>query len=64
MIKLKILDTAAKWLFMLCLPPLLLTASIGWAVNSLWLYEYGFEKYTISQSTGLGKVELEKAATA
>ena len=58
----KALGVAAKWVFMLCLPILLLTASIGWAVNSLWLYKYGFEKYEISQSTGLAEVELDKAA--
>ena len=48
---------------MLCLPILLLTASIGWAVNSLWLYEYGFQEYNVIQTTGLAEVELEKAAT-
>ncbi len=53
----------AKWLFMLCLPVLLLTATIGGAVNSLWLYKYGFHKYGVSQATGLAEVELEKAAT-
>jgi len=60
---LKGLVIAAKWLFILCLPVLLLTASIGWAVNSQWLYKYGFEKYNVSQTTGLAEVELEKAAT-
>lgn len=59
---LKILGFVAKWLFMLCLPVLLLSASIGVAVNSLWLYEYGFNKYSVSQTTGLAEVELEKAA--
>ena len=54
---------AAKWLFILCLPILLLTVSIGWAVNSHWLYTYGFEKYNVSQTTGIAEVELEKAAT-
>ena len=48
---------------MLCLPVLLLTASIGWAVNSLWLYQYGFEKYNVNQTTHLVDSELEKAAT-
>jgi len=48
---------------MLCLPILLLTASTGWAVNSQWLYKYGFEKYNVSQTTGIAEVELEKAAT-
>jgi len=62
-IKLRGLVIAAKWLFILCLPILLLTASIGWAVNSHWLYEYGFEKYNVSQTTGLAQSELEKAAT-
>lgn len=59
----KILGIVAKWLFILCLPMLLLSASIGWAVNSLWLYKYGFEKYSVSQTTGLTEAELEKAAT-
>lgn len=58
----KALVQFAKWLFVLCLPVLLLTASIGWAVNSLWLYERGFQKYDISRVTGLEDTELEKAA--
>ena len=59
----KILDIAARWLFMLSLPVLLLTAGIGWAFNSSWLYENGFEKYNVSQTTGLADEELEKAAS-
>ncbi len=59
----RILGIAGKWLFMLAMPVVLLTASIGWAVNSQWLYEYGFEKYSISQTTGLAETELEKAAS-
>jgi len=58
----RILGIIAKWVFMLCLPLLLFTASLGWAINSLWLYSYGFEKYGISQATGLEDSELEKAA--
>jgi integral membrane protein (TIGR01906 family) len=60
---LRIPATASKYLFIICLPLLLLTASIGWGVNSLWLYEYGFAKYNVSQSTGLSEAELEKVAT-
>ncbi|MBA7476754.1 hypothetical protein ES707_12148 [subsurface metagenome] len=59
----KVLSITTKWVFILCLPVLLLTASIGWAVNSLWLYKYGFDKYSISQTTGLAQTELDKAAT-
>ena len=59
----RILSIAARWLFILCLPILLLTASIGGAANSLWLYEYGFQKYDVSQTTGLAEAELETAAS-
>jgi integral membrane protein (TIGR01906 family) len=59
----KTLGIAAKGLFMLCLPVLLITASLGWVANSLWLYKHDFEKYDISQATGLANSELEKAAT-
>jgi len=60
---LRVLTITAKWLFILCLPILLLTASIGWAANSLWLYKSGFEKYDVSQTTGLAQSELEVVAT-
>jgi integral membrane protein (TIGR01906 family) len=60
--ELRILGIAVKWLFVLCLPTLLLTASLGWAVNSLWLYRYGFDKYNVGHTTGLAQSELEKAA--
>jgi integral membrane protein (TIGR01906 family) len=57
-----VLVFAVKWLFVICLPILLLTASICWAINSHWLYQYGFDKYDVGQTTGLADVELEKAA--
>lgn len=59
----KIPGTLARWLFILCLPVLFITASIAGAVNSRWLYSYGFAKYQISQATGLPTSELKKAAT-
>jgi len=31
--------------------------------NSLWLYKHEFEKYSVSHTTGLSELELEKAAT-
>lgn len=58
----KIVGIAARCLFILCLPVLLVSTSLGWAINSLWLYQHGFEKYSISQTTGLTEAELEKAA--
>jgi len=59
---LKIIGIAAKWVFILCLSLLLLTASIGWAVNSFWLYKSGFDKYYVSLTTGLEESELDEAA--
>jgi integral membrane protein (TIGR01906 family) len=58
----RILVITARWIVVLCLPVLLLTASIGFAVNSQWLYKYGFDKYNVGQTTGLSDSELDKAA--
>jgi len=60
---LRILTLAAQWVFILCLPVLLVTASIAWAANSLWLYRSGFEKYDVGRNTDLDDSELEKVAT-
>ena len=59
----RVFTLTARWGFMLCLPVLLLTASIAWAVNSQWLYTSGFERYNVSQATGLARSELERVAT-
>ena len=56
--KLKILGIAAKWIFMLCLLVLLIAASLGWVVNSLWLYKYGAHKYDVSQTLADSGLEL------
>jgi integral membrane protein (TIGR01906 family) len=58
----KILTFVTKWLFILCLPLLLLSAFIGGAANCISLYKYGFDKYHVSQTTGLSDAELERAA--
>jgi len=60
---LRTLAIAAKWLFILCLPVLLLTASLGWAVNSHWLYNYGFYKYSVNQTPQLAEFDLKEIAS-
>ncbi|OGO23952.1 MAG: hypothetical protein A2144_05625 [Chloroflexi bacterium RBG_16_50_9] len=45
----RVLKTAAKWLLALCLAVMLLALSISIAANSLWLYQYGAEKYGVKQ---------------
>lgn len=47
---------------MVCLPILLVTATMAFELNSLWLYKNGFKKYNVSQVTGLSETELDKAA--
>jgi integral membrane protein (TIGR01906 family) len=44
------MKTPAQWIFIVCLPVLLLAAVIGILANSLWLYEYGAHKYGVGQS--------------
>ena len=58
----RILGIVTKWLFILSLPALLISATIAFEFNSIWLYKDGFEKYHISQTTGLAQSELDKAA--
>ncbi len=60
----KIAVRIAQVVFVLCLPILLFTASIGVAFNSLWLYSYGFGKYEISTATGISQPELIRSARA
>ena len=55
-------DLAARWLFIVCIPVLLISSNIRWAVNEVRLYEYGFDKYEVSQTTGLEPGELRRAA--
>ena len=57
-----ILNAVARWLFILCLPLMLLTAGIAVAANCSWLYQYGFDKYDVGSTTGLDDDQLEKAA--
>jgi len=61
--KLKIPGIIARWLFVLCIPFLLLAASIWWWANSHWLYTSGFERYDVAQTTDLSQAELERIAT-
>ncbi len=58
----RVFHEVTKWLFFLCLPLLLISASTGGAANSLALYRYGFDKFGVSQTTGLSEAELEKTA--
>lgn len=58
----KIIATALYWLFILCFPLLLGTTTVRGEVNSARLYEYGFDKYNVSQTTALNSTQLSAVA--
>lgn len=58
----KVIQKIIYWLFACCLPVLLITSTVGWEVNRLRLYEYGFNKYEISEATGLDDQQLRTVA--
>jgi integral membrane protein (TIGR01906 family) len=60
----KVLRVLGYLIIILAIPVLLLSASLGWGLNSHWLYNYGFDKYGVSELTGLPDSELEKTAGA
>jgi len=57
-----VLRLVARWVFILCIPVLLLSATLGWAFNSLWIYKAGFVKYDVGQALGLSSTELDRSA--
>jgi integral membrane protein (TIGR01906 family) len=57
----KILVLIARCIFVICLPVLLLTATIAVAVNCSWLYTHGFEKYDVKQSLADSGLNLTDA---
>lgn len=54
----KALPTINIILFIICIPTLLITTNVRFAINDIQLYEYGFNKYEVSQTTGLSNEEL------
>jgi integral membrane protein (TIGR01906 family) len=58
----KVVEKVTYWLFVCCLPALLITSTLRWEINEFRLYEYGFDKYQISQVTGIDRLELGKVA--
>jgi uncharacterized membrane protein len=61
-LRMNVISKVANWIFILCLPALLISAGIAWGFNSLWIYQYGFRKYNVSQTTGFSPAELDKIA--
>jgi integral membrane protein (TIGR01906 family) len=58
----KILVATLYILFIACLPILLCTTTVRCSVNSINLYEYGFDKYNVGQVTALDNTQLNEIA--
>jgi integral membrane protein (TIGR01906 family) len=58
----RILVLCAVGLFVLCLPLFLITINLSGAVNTARLYQYGFDKYDVSEETGIEGGELQRVA--
>lgn len=58
----KILSRIASGLFVLSLPVLFGTLSLRWLVSDVGWYRNGFEKYGVSEPTGMTPAELNRAA--
>ena len=52
-----------RWVFIVLIPVLLLSVTIAWAFNSLWIYQAGFAKYDVGQTLGLSSSELDRSAS-
>ena len=58
----KYLIAIAGILFILCIPAFLITSNLRLAVNEIRLYDYGFNRYDVSEAVGLDKTELHAIA--
>jgi integral membrane protein (TIGR01906 family) len=49
-------------LLVMAVPLFLITTNVSIVINSGWLYNFGFERYDIEESTGIEKPELMRVA--
>ncbi len=61
-VELNTLRSLAAYLFILCVPLLLVTSNLRLAVNEVRLYEYGLSKYEVSARTGVLEERLQVTA--
>ena len=57
-----IFRSIANWVFIVLVPVFLLSGTIAWAFNSLWIYTNGFEKYAVGQELNISPSQLDKSA--
>ncbi len=55
-------DKLLALFLVVALPVFLITSNVRWALNSVSLYEFGFTRYDVAQTTGLSQEQLSDAA--
>jgi integral membrane protein (TIGR01906 family) len=58
----KVFGLIARWIFIIVVPIMLLSGTIAWAFNSLWIYRDGFAKYEVSQALAVSPSQLDQSA--
>ena len=58
----KLLTTLVRWIFILCIPLFCLSLAMDREFSTVWFYNYGFQKYSVDQTTGLSEEELSTIA--
>ncbi len=58
----KIVRSIAAKFFIFSVSLTLVTGTIQWEINSVRLYEYGFDRYAVSEDTGIDKQQLTEVA--
>ena len=54
----KVFRTLLILVLVLCIPVFLLSSNLRWAVNSVRLYQTGFDRFAVSETTGLSDSDL------
>ena len=54
----KIAGFVTHWLFVICFSLLLFTSTVRLGVSNMQLYEYGFDKYRVSEDTRINRAQL------
>lgn len=58
----RFLKILARWLFVICITLFCLSFAINCEFSTAWFYQYGFQKYNVSQTTGFSEEELNTIA--
>jgi integral membrane protein (TIGR01906 family) len=59
---LKIIKIITSILLIFCISLILVTGTIQLEINSVRLYEYGFDRYKVSEDTGIDRLQLSTVA--